>query len=110
MAHAAGANGFVNKGSSLAELLQAIEQVLDGETHFPATALAEEAPTADGGLLTPKELEVLGLLSQGLSNLQIADRLHISNKTVSTHKKNIQRKTGAGNLLELVAVFKELAP
>ncbi|BCZ39971.1 hypothetical protein SMGES_12970 [Serratia marcescens] len=110
MAHAAGANGFVNKGSSLAELLQAIEQVLDGETHFPAAALAEEAPTADGGLLTPKELEVLGLLSQGLSNLQIADRLHISNKTVSTHKKNIQRKTGAGNLLELVAVFKELAP
>lgn len=110
MAHAAGANGFVNKGSSLAELLQAIEQVLDGETRFPATALAEEAPTADGGLLTPKELEVLGLLSQGLSNLQIADRLHISNKTVSTHKKNIQRKTGAGNLLELVAVFKELAP
>lgn len=110
MAHAAGANGFVNKGSSLAQLVQAIELVLDGETSFPAAALAEEAPTAEGGLLTPKELEVLGLLSQGLSNLQIADRLHISNKTVSTHKKNIQRKTGAGNLLELVAVFKELAP
>ncbi|MEG7408018.1 response regulator transcription factor, partial [Serratia marcescens] len=110
MAHAAGADGFVNKGSSLAELVQAIEQVLDGETRFPAAALAEEPPTADGGQLTPKELEVLGLLSQGLSNLQIADRLHISNKTVSTHKKNIQRKTGAGNLLELVAVFKELAP
>lgn len=110
MAHAAGANGFVNKGSSLAHLVQAIEQVLDGETHFPAAALTEEAPTADGGQLTPKELEVLGLLSQGLSNLQIADLLHISNKTVSTHKKNIQRKTGAGNLLELAAVFKELAP
>ena len=110
MAHAAGANGFVNKGSSLAHLVQAIEQVLDGETHFPAAALTEEAPTADSGQLTPKELEVLGLLSQGLSNLQIADLLHISNKTVSTHKKNIQRKTGAGNLLELAAVFKELAP
>ena len=53
MAHAAGANGFVNKGSSLAELVQAIEQVLDGETHFPPP-LAEEAPTADGGLLTLK--------------------------------------------------------
>ena len=42
MAHAAGANGFVNKGSSLAELVQAIEQVLDGETHFPAAALAKK--------------------------------------------------------------------
>jgi len=53
---------------------------------------------------------VLGLLSKGLSNLQIAEMLNISNKTVSTHKKNILRKTGASNLLELVAVFKELAP
>ena len=35
MAHAAGANGFVNKGSSLAQLVQAIELVLDGETSFP---------------------------------------------------------------------------
>ncbi|OKB67695.1 DNA-binding response regulator [Serratia marcescens] len=110
MAHAAGANGFVHKGSSLEQLVQAIERVLDGEVSFPAAALAEEVPSADGALLTAKELEVLGLLSQGLSNLQIADLLHISNKTVSTHKKNIQRKTGAGNLLELVAVFKELAP
>ena len=54
MAHAAGANGFVNKGSSLAQLVQAIELVLDGETSFPAAALAEEAPTAEGGLLTPR--------------------------------------------------------
>ncbi|MEX5715080.1 LuxR C-terminal-related transcriptional regulator [Serratia ureilytica] len=87
MAHAAGADGFVNKGSSLAELVQAIEQVLDGEISFPRRRAGRRG--ADGGRRAahPKELEVLGLLSQGLSNLQIADRLHISNKTVSTHKK-----------------------
>ena len=73
-------------------------------------AMTEEALPAEGTLLTPKELQVLGLLSKGLSNLQIAEMLNISNKTVSTHKKNILRKTGASNLLELVAVFKELAP
>ncbi|CAI0836006.1 response regulator [Serratia ficaria] len=110
MAHAAGANGFVNKGSTLEQLVRAIERVLDGGLSFPDVAVAEDPQTADGAQLTAKELEVLGLLSKGLSNLQIAEILHISNKTVSTHKKNILRKTGASNLLELVAVFRELAP
>ncbi|CAI0913352.1 response regulator transcription factor [Serratia entomophila] len=110
MAYAAGANGFVHKGSALERLVQAIEQVLDGGLSFPAAAMAEDRRPTDGTPLTPKELEVLGLLSKGLSNLQIAEMLHISNKTVSTHKKNILRKTGAHNLLELVAVFRELAP
>ncbi|CAI1037096.1 response regulator transcription factor [Serratia ficaria] len=109
MAHAAGANGFVNKGSTLEQLVRAIERVLDGGLSFPDVAVAEDPQTADGAQLTAKELEVLGLLSKGLSNLQIAEILHISNKTVSTHKKNILRKTGASNLLELVAVFRELA-
>lgn len=110
MAHAAGANGFVNKVSTLEQLVRAIERVLDGGLSFPDVAVAEDPQTADGAQLTAKELEVLGLLSKGLSNLQIAEILHISNKTVSTHKKNILRKTGASNLLELVAVFRELAP
>lgn len=110
MAYSAGANGFVHKGSRLEDLVLAIETVLDGSLSFPAAAMTEEALPAEGTLLTPKELQVLGLLSKGLSNLQIAEMLNISNKTVSTHKKNILRKTGASNLLELVAVFKELAP
>lgn len=110
MAYSAGANGFVHKGSRLEDLVLAIETVLDGSLSFPAAATTEEAQPAEGTLLTPKELQVLGLLSKGLSNLQIAEMLNISNKTVSTHKKNILRKTGASNLLELVAVFKELAP
>lgn len=110
MAYTAGANGFVHKGNRLDQLVHAIETVLDGALSFPVAAMAEETLPAEGALLTPKELQVLGLLSKGLSNLQIADMLNISNKTVSTHKKNILRKTGASNLLELVAVFKELTP
>ncbi|MFI8415433.1 response regulator [Serratia sp. NPDC078593] len=110
MAYSAGANGFVNKGSTLEQLVQAIEAVLRGETSFPSITLADEIPMTDAVMLTPKELQVLGLLSKGFSNLQIADMLNISNKTVSTHKKNILRKTGASNLLELVVVFKELIP
>lgn len=110
MAYTAGANGFVHKGNRLDQLVHAIETVLDGALSFPVAAMAEETLPAEGALLTPKELQILGLLSKGLSNLQIADMLNISNKTFSTHKKNILRKTGASNLLELVAVFKELTP
>ncbi len=110
MAYVAGANGFVHKGCRLEQLVLAIDTVLGGELCFPVAAMAEDTQPAEGSLLTPKELQVLGLLSKGLSNLQIAEMLSISNKTVSTHKKNILRKTGASNLLELVAVFKELTP
>lgn len=110
MAYVAGANGFVHKGSRLEQLVLAIETVLSSELCFPASAMVEDTQPAEGSLLTPKEMQVLGLLSKGLSNLQIAEMLSISNKTVSTHKKNILRKTGASNLLELVAVFKELTP
>ncbi|MEQ4584876.1 MAG: LuxR C-terminal-related transcriptional regulator, partial [Pantoea agglomerans] len=42
----------------------------------------------------------------GLSNLQIAAQLHISNKTVSTHKKNILEKTGARSVVELADLWK----
>ena len=108
LAEQAGANGFVHKGASLEQLVRCIERVMQGERVFP-TAGGQEDHGA-GPQLTAKELQVLGLLSKGLSNLQIADMLNISNKTVSTHKKNILRKTGAANLLELAAVFKELTP
>ncbi|HHB1428423.1 TPA: response regulator [Serratia odorifera] len=110
MAYSAGANGFVHKGKPLEQLVQAIDAVLGGASGFPADLPTDEAAATDSPQLTPKELQVLGLLSKGLSNLQIAAMLNISNKTVSTHKKNILRKTGASNLLELVAVFKELTP
>ncbi len=53
-----------------------------------------------------KERQVLALLASGLSNLQIAERLHISNKTVSTHKKNILEKTGARSVVELADLWK----
>ena len=49
MAYAAGANGFVHKGSRLEQLVQAIETVLGGELSFPAAAMAEDTP-ADRGL------------------------------------------------------------
>lgn len=110
LAYQSGASGFVHKGASLEKLVRCIEQVMQGERVFPPSLGDEQEENGPGPSLTAKELQVLALLSKGLSNLQIAEMLNISNKTVSTHKKNILRKTGAANLLELAAVFKELAP
>lgn len=101
MAQAAGAAGYIVKSQSMPQLLSAILAVLGGKTVFPADI------SAAGALpLTGKEQQVLSLLAQGLSNLQIAQQLHISNKTVSTHKKNILEKTGAHSVLDLAALWK----
>lgn len=101
MAQAAGAAGYIVKSQSMPQLLSAILAVLGGKTVFAADI------SAAGALpLTGKEQQVLSLLAQGLSNLQIAQQLHISNKTVSTHKKNILEKTGAHSVLDLAALWK----
>lgn len=52
---------------------------------------------------TPRELELIQLMAQGLSTEQIADKLHISVQTAYTHRKNILRKSEAKNTYELVA-------
>ncbi len=109
LAFNAGACGFVSKGQPMSQLIAAIDALSQGERSFPDfinPCLQEEVEETLA--LTPKELQVIGLLSQGLSNVQIADMLNISNKTVSTHKNTILRKTGAKNLFELAAVYKEL--
>lgn len=112
LALAAGASGFINKGQPMQELVKAFEVLSQGGKYFPAWLAtdSDDGNESDGitSPLTPKELQIIGLLAQGHSNLQIAEMLTISNKTVSTHKKNILRKTGANNLFELAAVYKEL--
>jgi DNA-binding CsgD family transcriptional regulator len=60
--------------------------------------------------ITQRESEVVSLISQGLSNQEIADRLHVSLATVRTHIYNVFQKTGAGSrvdLLRLASGFRE---
>lgn len=103
LAQAAGVAGYVVKSQSMPQLVSAILAVLGGKTAFPSNM----ALAATGGLpLTSKEQQILSLLARGYSNLQIAQQLHISNKTVSTHKKNILEKTGATSVLDLAALWK----
>jgi len=109
----AGALGFINKSASMDELIKGLNTINDGYLYFPREVLAHymelgqnSKPAAQK--LTNKEILVLQLLLQGLNNVVIGEKLHLSNKTISGHKINILRKLGARTTIELSAIAKEM--
>ena len=99
----AGASGYVLKKALTAELVSAIRAVHRGQTHIPeslARATAAIDPAAAARLLerramdvlSPRECEVVGYLALGHTNAEVASRLHISEKTVETHRMRILDK------------------
>jgi two-component system response regulator NreC len=108
----AGAKGFVLKQSAAAELVSAVRTVLGGETYINPSlgarmAAAPDPPSGPPDDLTPREVEVLGLIALGYMNPEIADQLVLSVRTVETHRANIQRKTGLTTRAELIAYAME---
>ena len=104
MARLAGAGGFVLKKALATELIRAILAVRAGQTYFPASALSSEpkAGVAPMDLITDREREVLSLIALGHTTVEIADRLHISEKTVETHRAHIVAKLGLRTRADLV--------
>ncbi len=104
----AGARGYVLKDAGRGELLRAIRAVARGEallgapiarrvleqfsSPLPTPDPPSEPPSPFYGELTPRELEMLDLIAQGLKNREISTRLHISEKTVGNHVSNVFRK------------------
>jgi DNA-binding NarL/FixJ family response regulator len=113
---AAGASGYVLKGSASQELLEALAVIRKGQTYVTQQLERHTAPTVRRGgapaddPLTARERETLQLLAEGNSHAQIAERLHISPKTVETHRRHIGAKLGIRDLAGLVkyAVRKRL--
>ena len=101
----AGALGYLLETCSLDELVSAIHSVYDGEEVFTPKAAADALhhlvdkydEIGYPGDLHPRELEVLKLVSNGLSNRHIANELNISERTVSTHLANIFSKLGVSS-------------
>jgi len=104
----AGASGYVLKDGAKRELLDAIRAVTADQVYLsPCVArMVVDAAKSSGatpalGLLTERERQVLKLLAQGLSSKQIADRLHLSVKTVGTHRNHIMEKLNIHSIAEL---------
>jgi DNA-binding NarL/FixJ family response regulator len=122
---AAGACGFLVKDTPPAELLDAVRRAAVGDAPFSRAALdrivahavhtrSASATRTDIPLpaITPRERQVLGLLGVGLSNKEIADRLHLGVTTVKTHVANLMAKTGRDNRIRLavLAVLAGITP
>jgi len=92
---AAGAQGYLLKDMLRTEVLSAVRSVHRGQRGIPpavAARLAEHTPRV---ALTPRETEVLQLVAQGLSNVQVAARIGRTEGTVKVHLKNILEKLDA---------------
>ncbi|RRQ87761.1 response regulator transcription factor [Streptomyces griseofuscus] len=106
----AGARGYLTKDAGGEEIVRAVESVLSGEAGLspsvqrrllerlsqaePQSAAVMPTPPVPPDALTVRETEVLVLIAEGLSNQEIAHRLHVSNATVKTHINNLFAKTG----------------
>ena len=100
----AGAAGYLNKDSAAEQLIGALRKVAAGGVHLGEAAAAslvagERQPHQ---ALSDREFEVLRLLVDGRSPTEIAARLHLSVKTVSTHKTRILEKLGLHSIADLV--------
>jgi DNA-binding NarL/FixJ family response regulator len=105
----AGARGYLLKGASRDEIFSAIRTVNSGGSLLEPTVtsklldnVGDRRPPHEG--LTPRELEVLALLSRGLPNREIAGKLFITERTVKFHVGSILAKLGASNRTEAARV------
>jgi DNA-binding NarL/FixJ family response regulator len=103
----AGASGYLTKDSAAEQLLGALRKVAGGGVYVSDAAAAGlmASPNGDGPphtRLSDREFEVFKLLAAGSSPTEIAERLHVSVKTVSTHKTRVLEKLGLGGTAELV--------
>lgn len=112
----AGGSGFILKSASLQEYVDTIAAVARGEKVLPAvltaslftqiveSALQSEKGIPDGSIqLTSREKEIVDLISEGLSNKEIAARLHIATHTVKSHVHNILEKLTLSSRLQIAA-------
>ena len=90
----AGAKGYLLKGMSSDELIEAIRSVHSGKSRIPAAVAERLAERLAGPTLTGRETDVLRLIVSGNSNKEIANALFISEATVKTHVNSLLGKLG----------------
>lgn len=107
-----GATGYVLKGCTEENLLRAIREAGAGRRFLspPVTEIAIQAyieqtktgPFDPHDTLTPRQREVLQMVAEGMTNSEIAERLHISPRTVENHRAALMQKLGMQNQTELI--------
>jgi len=101
-----GASGYLLKNSGRQEIIQALRDVANGKTYLSFEAgialKASNKKNPERPLLTKREKEILGLITEGLTNMQIGEKLFISIDTVDSHRKNLYNKLNVKNTAMLM--------
>jgi DNA-binding NarL/FixJ family response regulator len=105
-----GVKGFVNKKQEAADLLECILKVQEGDISIPEdfTFLTSRYHHLSSSILTPREIEILILISKELTSSDIATNLSLSIYTVENHRKNIFKKLDVKNLAGLIITASRL--
>ena len=108
----AGASGYIMKQEATEKVLEAIRKVLTGKIYLSEKMSTRLLHQLIGGRATPtgssmerlsdRELEVFGLIGQGRGTREIAEQLHLSVKTIESHRAHIKEKLNLKNATELV--------
>ena len=115
----AGARGYILKGSSGAEVVETVRAIFKGESYVAPSLAARlliqmgkrnevvaNKPVSD---LTAREDEILALVSSGMTNKEIANRLRLTERTVKHHMTSIMRKSNVRNRVEAMLMFRRKA-
>jgi DNA-binding NarL/FixJ family response regulator len=109
----AGAKGYMLKNTGKEELLYALKRIKEGGMYVSPEIMAkslekmvllsrENQRSVSSVALSKRELEVLKLLAEGLTNNEIAEKLFTSRRTIETHRKNLIDKTASKNTAALI--------
>jgi two-component system nitrate/nitrite response regulator NarL len=107
-----GANGYVLKNTGKQELIEALDKIMEGHLYlsnnisidilFADTSNGNDKHQTQYSKLTEREREILKLIAQEFSNMEIGNALFISERTVESHRKNIFRKTNTKSVVGLI--------
>jgi len=103
----AGVKGFLLKEAEIQEVIFVMKTVMQGNSYFPVDILCniiknKDNETTEQDVLSDREIEILKMICQGLSNHDIGRKLFISKRTVDKHRANILMKTNCKNTANLV--------
>lgn len=99
-----GASGYILKNATKLEILTALDSVMKGGTYLnrEVSQQLKQKTNIPFAILTRREKEILELIAEGLTNVEIAERLFLSSTTIDTHRKNLLLKIGAKNSAAMV--------
>ncbi|HEY8366326.1 MAG TPA: response regulator transcription factor [Bacteroidia bacterium] len=99
----AGVHGYILKQCDKGEILDAMRAILRGSNFYCHNVMKLNKTLSERTVtLTQRELQVLNLISEGLTNKEIAEKIFLSDHTVASHRKNLMKKFDATNNVDLV--------